>query len=364
MIPLDPKARTPEPGAVRPSTPAGLGFHMPPEWHPHQATWLSWPKDPLTWPDRVPNVEAIFLRMIELVAEHERVELLVDDEETELRVRARMVWPQASNVRMHRVRTVDSWIRDYGPNFLLRIDTSSGVELAYNDWGFNAWGGKYETLMADDRVPKALAPVLGVRSFEPGLVLEGGSIDVNGAGVVMTTEQCLLNANRNPGSTKAEIERALCEYLGVSDVLWLGEGVAGDDTDGHIDDIARFVSPTTIVTVVEDDPADANHAPLQDNLRRLELARDAHGRSYHIVRMPMPGRVLAEGQPLPASYANFYVANGVVLLPVYGHANDQRATEILQSLFPSRRVVPINCEPLVWGMGAIHCVTQQQPRMA
>ena len=338
-------------------TPAAAGYVMPPEWAPHEATWLSWPKDPLTWPDRVPQVETIFLRMIELLAEHETVNLLVNDEETEARVRARMTWPQAANVCVHRLRTVDSWIRDYGPNFLVR-----GAELAYNDWGFNAWGGKYETLMADDGVGAALEPLLGIPRFTPGLVLEGGSIDVNGAGVVMTTEQCLLSPNRNPGRSKVEIEQALRDYLGVSEVLWLGKGVEGDDTDGHIDDISRFVSPTTIVTIVEDDPASANYAPLQDNLRRLQLARDVNGRAYDIVTLPMPGAVLADGEPLPASYANFYIANGVVLLPVYGHTNDARAAETLQRVFPTRRVVPIQCEPLVWGMGAIHCVTQQQPK--
>jgi agmatine deiminase len=347
--------------------PASLGYQMPPEWHPHEATWLSWPKDPLTWPERVPQAQAIFVRMIEVLAAHETVNLLVDDEETERAVRDRLTWPQAANVRLHRVRTVDSWIRDYGPNFLVRSlegtsPVSSGSRLAYNDWGFNAWGGKYESLMADDAVPVALEPILGVPRFEPGLILEGGSIDVNGAGVVLTTEQCLLNANRNPGLSKDGIERALCDYLGASHVLWLGEGVAGDDTDGHIDDIARFVSETTVVIAVEEDPADANYAPLQDNLRRLQAARDPRGRPYEVVTLPMPGPVLADGEPLPASYANFYVANGVVLLPVYGHANDRRAADVLQRLFPSRRVVPIDCEPLVWGMGAIHCVTQQQPR--
>jgi agmatine deiminase len=366
MTTLDPGGRSRQSVAGKPDTPASLGFRMPPEWHPHEATWLSWPKDPLTWPDRVPQVEAIFLRMIEVLAAHETVNVLVNDAEAETRVREMMVWPQSSNVRLHRVPTVDSWIRDYGPNFILRRDDVSptGFELAYNDWGFNAWGGKYDTLMADDAVPAALAPVLGVRGFEPGLVLEGGAIDVNGTGVVMTTEQCLLNPNRNPGSTRAMIEQALRDYLGATEVLWLGEGVAGDDTDGHIDDIARFVSPTTIVTAVEQDPADVNYAPLQDNLRRLRLARDGSGRPYEIVSLPMPGPVLADGEPLPASYANFYIANGVVLLPVYGHTNDQQAADILQRVFPHRLVVPIDCEPLVWGMGAIHCVTQQQPRTA
>jgi agmatine deiminase len=341
--------------------PATLGLRMPAEWHRHAATWLTWPKDPVTWPDRVPQVQTIFVRMMELLAAHEIVNVLVDDEATRDAVRQRLTWPQASNVRLHLVPTVDSWIRDYGPNFLLGSDG----QLAYNHWGFNAWGGKYETLMLDARVPTLLAPLLaGVPRFEPGLILEGGSIDVNGAGVVMTTEQCLLNKNRNPQADRAGIEQALRDYLGVQDVLWLGEGVAGDDTDGHIDDIARFVSPDTIVCAVEEDPSDANYLPLRDNLERLACAKMADGKPYRVVPLPMPGPVLAEGEPLPASYANFYIANNVVLLPVYGHANDRRAIEILQPLFPDREVVPVNCEPLVWGMGAIHCVTQQQPAAA
>jgi agmatine deiminase len=340
------------------TTPAALGYRMPAEWHRHAATWLTWPKDPITWPDRVPQVQAIFVRMIELLAEHEVVNLLVDDEETKAAVTQRFTWPQARNVRVHVIPTVDSWIRDYGPNFLV----NEAGATAFNHWGFNAWGGKYETLLADARVPTRLAPLLdGVPRFEPGLILEGGSIDVNGAGIVLTTEQCLLNKNRNPEVGREEIERTLCDYLGVRQVLWLGEGVAGDDTDGHIDDIARFVAVDTIVTAVEEDPTDANYHVLQDNLKRLEQARDEQGRPFRIVTLPMPGPVLADGEPLPASYANFYIANSVVLLPVYGHANDQRAVDILQPLFPDRQVVAIQCEPLVWGMGAIHCVTQQQP---
>jgi agmatine deiminase len=351
------------------STPAALGYAMPAEWHPHAATWLSWPKDPLTWPERVPQAEAVFLRMIEVLAEHETVQLLVDDETIREQVRARMPWPQARSVQLHVIPTVDSWIRDYGPNFLLARPERrqpggplAHSPLAYNAWGFNAWGRKYEALEADARIPRALAPLLRVPVFEPGIVLEGGSIDVNGEGVVMTTEQCLLNPNRNPGLSRADIERALRDHLGVSEVLWLGDGVAGDDTDGHIDDIARFVSPRTIVCASEDDPASPNFRPLQDNLRRLELARDPAGRPYQVVKLPMPPAVVADSEPLPASYANFYIANGVVLLPVFGHANDQVAAETLSRLFPERRVVPIDCRDLVWGMGAIHCVTQQQPK--
>ncbi len=345
------------------TTPAALGYRMPAEWHRHAATWLTWPKDPVTWPDRVPQVQTIFVRMIELLAAHEVVNVLVDDEATRDTVRQRLTWPQAQNVRLHLVPTVDSWIRDYGPNFLLRGEQrDERPALAYNHWGFNAWGGKYETLMQDARVPTLLAPLLtDIPAFTPGLIMEGGSIDVNGEGLVLTTEQCLLNPNRNPHLTRADIEQALKDYLGVTDVLWLGEGVAGDDTDGHIDDIARFVATDTIVTVGEDDPADANYAPLQDNLHRLQHARNQNGGPFRLVTLPMPGRVEAAGDPLPASYANFYIANNIVLLPVYGRKHDQRAIETLQPLFPNRQVVPIDCTDLVWGMGAIHCVTQQQP---
>jgi agmatine deiminase len=344
-------------------TPASLGYHMPAEWRRHKATWLSWPKDPVTWPERVPQVQEIFLRMMELLSPHEMVNVLVDDDAAADAVRRRLTWPEATphahgGVRLHTVPTVDSWIRDYGPNFLVR---ASDGAVAFNDWAFNAWGGKYETLMADTKVPSRLAPALGLPRFEPGLVMEGGSIEVNGRGVVMTTEQCLLNPNRNPHLGRDEIEHALCDYLGVQEVLWLGEGVAGDDTDGHIDDIARFVAADTIVCAVEEDPADANYEVLQDNLRRLALARDLSGQPYRVIQLPMPGPVMAETDRLPASYANFYIANRVVLLPVFGHANDQRAVDLLQPLFPDRQVIAINCEPLVWGMGAIHCVTQQQP---
>jgi agmatine deiminase len=242
-------------------------------------------------------------------------------------------------------------------------------ELAYNDWIFNAWGNKYEELKKDDSIPKRLEPILKLQRFSPGIVMEGGSIEVNGAGCVLTSEQCLLNPNRNPGLSQTEIEQYLKDYLGVTKVLWLGEGIVGDDTDGHIDDIARFVAPDVIVCAVEEDPVDANFEILQDNLARLRSMTDATGNSFEIVTLPMPGIVGGESttardlERLPASYANFYIANSVVLAPVFGHANDARAVEILQKFFPTRRVVPINCEPLVWGMGTIHCVTQQQPRI-
>jgi len=345
-------------------TPAELGFYMPAEWHSHAATWLSWPKDPETWPDRVPQAEQIFLRIMEALAPNETVNLLVNDTATEKLVRERSLFPGADNIRCHQIETVDSWIRDYGPNFL--INSKGG--LAYNDWIFNAWGNKYEELNKDDSIPARLEKILNVPRFEPSIVMEGGSIDVNGQGCVLTTEQCLLNPNRNPSLSRDEIEKHLKDYLGVQKVLWLGEGIIGDDTDGHIDDIARFVDSNVIICALEDDPEDANYELLHDNLKRLEKMTDAHDRAFEVVPLPMPGAVGGSSTDtrnldrLPASYANFYIANNVVLAPIFGHANDQRAIDTLQRVFPDRRVVGINCEPLVWGMGTIHCVSQQQPK--
>jgi agmatine deiminase len=373
-------------------TPVELGYRMPAEWHRHAATWLTWPKDPETWPERVPQVEEIFLEMMAALAPHEIVNLLVDDRQAEASVHSRLAFPGAENIHLQRIPTVDSWIRDYGPNFLVSDKQMSdklefvadsremspaekddklklvGQSLAYNDWIFNAWGSKYEELKRDDGIPRILEKVLKVPRFEPGIVMEGGSIDVNGAGCVLTTEQCLLNRNRNPQLSQAEVEQHLKNYLGVEKVLWLGEGIVGDDTDGHIDDIARFVAPDVIVCALEDDPEDANYKLLQENRHRLQTMTDVRGRHFEIVTLPMPGFVTGSStvgrhlERLPASYANFYIANGVVLAPVFGHANDARALETLQRLFASRRVVGINCEPLVWGMGTIHCVTQQQPK--
>jgi agmatine deiminase len=348
----------------RQETPSTLGFYMPAEWRPHAATWLTWPKDPETWPERVSQVEEIYLQMIAALTPHETVNLLVDDEETEQAVRQRCTFPSVENLHCHHIPTVDSWIRDYGPNFVV----ADHGAIAFNDWIFNAWGNKYESLKQDDGVPRLLEPMLNLRRFEPGIVLEGGAIDVNGAGCVLTTEQCLLNPNRNSQLSREEIEDYLKQYLGVSKVLWLGEGIVGDDTDGHIDDIARFVSPNMIVFALEEDPEDANYELLQDNLARLKSMTGADGRPFRIVALPMPGVVGGTSTDtrnldrLPASYANFYIANKVVLAPVFGHANDARAIDTLQRVFTDRRVVPINCEPLVWGMGTIHCITQQQPQ--
>ena len=218
-------------------------------------------------------------------------------------------------------------------------------------------------LLPDNDLPRQITAFLQVPRFAPGIVLEGGSIDVNGRGSCLTTEQCLLNPNRNPDLQRTDIERYLRAYLGVHRVIWLGQGIAGDDTDGHVDDMARFVNPMTVVCGLEDDPQDPNYAALQENYRRLQAATDQDGHALHIIPLPMPGHVGPAAARLPASYANFYIANGIVLVPIYNHPNDQKALAILQDVFPDRRVLGIPCEPLVWGLGAIHCVTQQQPAM-
>ena len=229
------------------------------------------------------------------------------------------------------------------------------------DWGYNAWGGKYPPFDLDDAVPQHIAKLRGLPLFSPGIVMEGGSLEVNGCGTLITTEACLLNPNRNPELTKAQIEDYLCDYLGVTNILWLGDGIVGDDTDGHIDDLTRFVNPNTVVTVVEDDPSDDNYAPLEENLRRLRTLRDETNQLLRIVELPMPRLLKHEGQRLPASYANFYIANELVLVPTYRDPNDARAVEILQREFPDRRVIGVDSMELIWGLGSFHCISQQEP---
>jgi len=358
-------------------------FYMPAEWGPHTATWITWPKDPITWPNRIEAAQEIYLQMIELLSPHERVNLLVEDESTQYTVQTQIKKRNTNleNVKIHLISTVDSWIRDYGPIFvktspspLLRKEGEKKEfpspykgegqgEVCILDFFFNAWGNKYECLKKDDDIPQRISHLLNIPFIEPGIILEGGSIDVNGKGSLLTTEQCLLNKNRNPKLSKTEIETYLKKYLGVTNILWLGEGIEGDDTDGHIDDITRFVSEDTIVTVIEEDPSDSNYEPLKENLEKLRRLKDQDGKEFKIVTLPMPGQLDrddGEGR-LPASYANFYIANQTVLVPIYKHKNDAIALESLQKLFPKRKVIGLDCRDLIYGMGAIHCLTQQQP---
>lgn len=305
---------------------------------------------------------AIYIEMVRALHEYEQVHICVNDATAAAHVRQQLslagIGPR--NVTLHEIPTNDTWARDYGPIFLTRRQHKR-TELAVTDWIFNSWGQKYGPWDLDDVVPQRIAARFHLPLFTPGIVLEGGSIDANGRGTLLTTEACLLNPNRNPSLSRDDIENYLRAYLGVQKILWLGDGIAGDDTDGHIDDLARFVDPTTVVCVVEDDPADVNYLLLQNNLTRLQDLTDQDGQPLRVVPLPMPSPVEYEGNRLPASYANFYIANGVVLVPTYDCPNDQRALAILQDLFPSRQVIGIPCTDLVWGLGAIHCVTQQQP---
>jgi agmatine deiminase len=344
------------------STPAELGYRMPAEWEPHRGTWLSWPHKQASWPGKFPPVPAIFARMVRHLADHEEVHINVAGPALEEEVRRLLAdtGGDTGNVFFHYHPTNDAWCRDHGPIFIQR-QIGSTVEEAVVDWGFNAWGGKYPPYDLDDLIPTRIAEELGLPVFHPGIIMEGGSIDVNGRGTLLTTEACLLNPNRNPELGRADIEDCLRGYLGVSHILWLGEGIAGDDTDGHVDDLTRFVDATTVVTVVEEDPADENYEPLQANLERLHGMTDQEGRALRVVTLPMPRALWHEGQRLPASYANFYIANRVVLLPTYDPARDVEAIATLQQLFPDREVIGIDSTDLVWGLGAFHCVTQQWP---
>ncbi len=343
-------------------TPRELGYHMPAEWEPHEATWLSWPHKEESWPDAFESVPYIFVEIARYLSESELVRINVADADFAERVMEllRAGGVNTDAVRFHFNPTNDAWARDHGPIYVVR-DVDGRRERAIIDWGYNAWGDKYPPYDLDDVIPTRIAEEMNEVLFTPDIVMEGGSLDVNGRGALITTEACLLNPNRNPELNREQIEKYLKDYLGVTKILWLGEGIVGDDTDGHIDDLTRFVSSAAVVTVIEDDPQDGNYRPLKENYERLLEMKDQDGRRLHVIKLPMPGPVYFNDQRLPASYANFYIANQLVLVPTYRHANDAKACEILQACFPDRRVIGIDCTNLIWGLGSIHCVTQQQP---
>lgn len=344
-------------------TPAQLGYRMPAEWEPHAGTWFTWPRpEGISFPEKFDTVPPVYAELIQHLLEVEEVHINVWDEEKEVLLRELLgtLGVQADRIHYHHFPAYEPWCRDHGPIFIVR-ERDGRRERAVVDWGYNAWGGKYPPYDLDDQVPVHVARYRNLPLFSPGIVMEGGSIDVNGRGTLLTTEACLLNPNRNPELNKAQIEQHLKDYLGVTNILWLGEGIVGDDTDGHIDDITRFVNPATVVTAVEEDPADENYAILQENLRKLRTFKDEQGRPFRIVEIPMPECVAHEGQRLPASYANFYIANDLVLAPTYRCKNDQRALEILAREFPDRRVIGIDSTELIWGLGSFHCITQQEP---
>ncbi len=348
--------------ALRSPTPRELGYRWPAEWERHAGTWLAWPHDPLTWPDCLEAAETAFAQLAAAIGQGETVHLLVGTAAREARARAALAQAKARRVQFHRIDTADSWFRDYGPIMVSKGRGAKREQLAL-DFVFNAWGGKYETLLRDSGIPRRVLRIHGHPGRSIPLVLEGGSIDGNGKGTLLTTTQCLLNPNRNPGRSREELEWHLREALGVRHILWLGEGIAGDDTDGHVDDITRFVGERTVVTVVQQDPKDPDHEPLQENLRRLRAMADQDGRPLEVVTLPMPEAIASEsdGRRLPASHANFYISNRTVAVPTFGQDSDASALRILRRCFPTRSIIPIRCEQLVEGMGALHCVTQQLP---
>jgi len=366
-------------------TPQEMSYAMPAEWEPHAATWLAWPHNQADWPGKFAPIPWIYAEIVRILARAERVNILVlpsagGSVAREVRGILAKDDVNLAHVTLHACATDRVWVRDSGPIFLTKGSRGRGVKrsrveggsLGITDWRFNAWA-KYPNWKNDDQLPAYVARQLQVPAWQPQvcgkarkpqrLVLEGGSIDVNGAGALLTTEECLLSRvqQRNPGLTKVQIEQALCAYLGVEQILWLGRGIAGDDTHGHVDDTARFVGPHTIVACVEPDRNDPNCAPLRDNLRRLKKMRDTRGRPFTVVELPLPEPVYFEKQRLPASYANFYIANAGVLVPVFNDANDGRALNILEHCFPGRPIIPVYCRDLVWGLGTLHCMTQQQP---
>jgi agmatine deiminase len=347
------------------ATPRGLGYRMPAEWERHEGTWLGWPQNASDWPGKFAAIPWVYAEIVRLLSARETVNVLVGTEAVERRARSVLQRAGANldQVRFHVWPTDRVWLRDSGPIF---VKDGAG-KLAITNWRFNAWA-KYDDWKLDDQVPDHAAKLLGLPQWKPvagdhRLVLEGGSIDVNGAGTLITTEECLLSEvqQRNPGVSREQLETAFHDYLGIDQVIWLDKGTAGDDTHGHVDDITRFVGPETIVTAVEPDASDYNHAVLAENLARIKGSRTPGGKPWAIVELPMPRPVVFRGQRLPASYANFYIANGLVLVPTFHDRNDRVALGILAELFPDREVIGIHAVDLVWGLGTLHCMTQQQP---
>ena len=337
-----------------------MGYRMPAEYESQEGVWLVWPRDPLTWPDRVEKARACMVDAMRFITPYQRVDLVVHPDllnDARKAVQAGGV----RNVQFHPVDHQDSWIRDYGPIYVIK-DSFQGRQRRATRWQFNAWGNKYESLLKDNNVVPQLGMKVRSQLVNIDMVLEGGSIDVDGDGTLLTTEQCLLNKNRNPDMDKASIESHLREYLGVEKILWLGEGIAGDDTDGHVDDIARFVGPGLVAAAVENNKSHPNHKPLAENLERLEGMTDADGRKLRVIEIPMPPDVPGDdGKMLPASHLNFLITNGAVLVPAFGGESDEIARMRLQACFGDRLVSLLDCRDLVWGMGAIHCLSQQMP---
>lgn len=341
-------------------TPKEQGFYMPAEWHAHIATWLTYPHNEDSWPGKIDSIFPSYHLFIKTLAESEMVCISVMDETMRVRVSEalRAIGTNMDNIRFFIIPSNDAWCRDHGPAFLLNRQNPD--QRALVNWNHNAWGGKYPYNL-DTQIPIHISEQLKMQAFSPDIVMEGGSIDVNGCGDLLTTTSCLLNPNRNPNLTQSQIEDYLRNYYGVDNIIWLGDGIIGDDTDGHVDDLSRFVNEDTIITAVEENRWDENFIPLQENLKRLRQCRLSNGRQPNIVELPMPDRVEYDGQRLPASYANFYIANGKVIFPTYRCVTDNEAAYVLEECFPDREIIGIDSTDIIWGLGSFHCLSQQQP---
>ena len=343
------------------STPVSQGYRMPAEWEPHAATWLTWPHNQETWPGQdMQSIENVYLQIIRSLEFGEKINLLVNNTEAQKHIDAKLKLNKLKNVETHIILTNDSWIRDYGPNFISRPQSYGKSEIAINKWHFNSWGGKYEW-EHDDQAGLRINDYLKFNIFETGTILEPGAIEVNGEGVCITTEDCLLNPNRNGNKSREEIENILKNYLGVTQIIWCRAYIVGDDTDGHIDNLVRFVNPDTILCASENDSTNQNYSCLRTNLETITSYEDQNGNKLNVDLLPMPQNVGTPDTQLPASYANFYIGNKAILLPTFDQPNDSEAHSTLQKYFPDREVVDINCSELLWGLGGIHCITQQQP---
>ncbi len=350
---------------IFPNSPADQGFYFPAEWYPHRATWLSWPHKEASWPGKMNRIFTPYATFIKYLAKGEKVCINVTDENMK-QFALTILQDQAvnlDNIEFYFIPTNDAWCRDHGPSFLIKgkenePETSSKAIVS---WLYNAWGNKYPPFDLDIKVPQKIAEALKLPVFYPGIVMEGGSVDFNGKGTVLTTTACLLNANRNPHLTKLQVENYLYNYYGASQVLWLDYGIVGDDTDGHIDDITRFVSLNHIITMVERNPMDENYEPLKANLQKLKSMRLLNGSRLEITEIQMPSPQFYDGIRLPASYANFYIANSTVIVPIFNDVQDHQALEILASVFPTKEVVGIDSSDIIWGLGSFHCLSQQEP---
>ncbi|MEK6780226.1 MAG: agmatine deiminase family protein [Bacteroidota bacterium] len=341
-------------------TPKEQGYFFPAEFAKHTATWLSWPHKEASWPGKIESIYPVYCEFIKHVAEGEKVNINVVDEAMKKKATAHLQKAEAdfANIQFFFHPTNDAWCRDHGPAFLVNHGEKKKMIV---DWGYNAWGGKYPPFDLDDHIPTLVAHHYHLPVVYPGIVMEGGSVDFNGKGTVLTTTSCLLNPNRNPHLNQKQIEEYLNNHYGTSNILWLGDGIVGDDTDGHIDDITRFVNEDTVVTVVEENRKDENYAPLQENLKNLKTMRLESAKQINIVELPMPSAIVYEDMRLPGSYANFYIANKYVVVPTFRDTNDDRALTILQESFPDRKVIGLDSRDIIWGLGSFHCLSQQEP---